>query len=147
MASHYFNQALYRHATGDLDLATADMRGILCMTNTTADTERDAAIEFVDDIGTLDECDGANYVRKALASEAVTIDDAEDEVEFDATDVTWTALGVGTRQWAGILWYQHVTNDADSMPVFWQEFASPVTGDGTDFTVQFDAEGLAKLAG
>lgn len=141
MASHWFNEAARGVFAGEIDLNADDIRIALLSTNTTADTENDA-ITTVDGITTLDEFDGANYVRKALANEAVNKDDTNDRAEFDADDVTWTSLGAGTRSVAGILVYKHVTNDTDSIPIAWVEVSG--TPDGNDFTVQWNAEGILQ---
>lgn len=145
MASHMFNKAKQLIASGGIDLDTDDIRVALCMTNTTADTENDGD-SYVGDLTTLDEMDGANYVRKQLANEAVNLDDPNDRAEFDADDVTWSSLGAGTRSMAGALIYKHVTNDADSPLIAWVEFAAPVTADGSNFTIQWNAEGILQLA-
>lgn len=145
MASHMFNKAKQSLVNGGIDLDTDDIRVALLMSNTTADSENDGIV-FVGDIGTLDEHDGSAYVRKALASEAVNLDDANDRAEFDATDVVWTALGAGTRTCVGALLYKHVTNDADSPVIAWVEFASAVTNDGTDFTITWNAEGILQFS-
>lgn len=144
MASQIYNEFKEELAKANIDLDGDDIRVALLMSNTTADTENDG-MNFVDDFTTLDECDGANYVRKALASEAVNKDDPNDRAEFDADDVTWSALGVGTRQTTGALIYKHVTNDTDSIPIAWVEFASAVTHDGTDFTIQWNTEGILQF--
>lgn len=143
MASKIFNYAKQQFANGGIDWDTHDIRAILCMSNTTCDTANDA-INTVDDL-TLDECDGANYVRKALSNEAVNLDDTNDRAECDADDVTWTALGVGTRATQGVLLIKHVTNDTDSIPIAWIEFASNVTHDGTNFQIQWNSEGILNL--
>ena len=132
MPTKVFNSA--KNAILTAYLAGADLRLALLMTNTTADTENDGIVN-VDDITTLDEFDGANYTRKALASEAVATDDANDRAGLDAADVTWTALGAGTRSIAGVLVYDHNTSDADSPVGWWLEFSSAKTPDGSDFTL------------
>lgn len=91
MASNVFNNALKRLVDGTIDLDTHDIRCALLMTNTTADTEKDA-INFISNIGTLDECNATGYARVALTSEAVNTDDANDRAEFDAADVSFTGL-------------------------------------------------------
>jgi hypothetical protein len=141
MASQVYNSALGGLMDGSIDLDNDDIRAALLMTNTSADTDNDA-IDFVGDIGTLDECDGANYVRKALASESVNVDDTTDKAYFDATDVTWSSLGAGTRSNQGVLVFKFVTNDADSPVIAWVEFAAPINGDGNDFTVQWSSSGV-----
>lgn len=148
MASHWYNEALRAIMAGELDLNAHDIRVALLMTNTTADTENGGKTTISGGSGftTLDEFDGSGYVRKQLATEAVNKDDANDRAEFDADDVTWTALGAGTRSVAGILVYRHITNDADSIPIAWIEFASAKTPDGSNFTVEWDAEGILQIA-
>ena len=128
MANFMYTHAKAGIMSGAIDLDTDDIRVLMVMSNTTADTEEDS--EFLETNGgtgftTLDEADGANYVRKELANEAVTADEANDRGEFDADDVTWTALGVGTRQ-----------IDSGGFP-FW--------GNGGNVTAQWNAEGIGQV--
>lgn len=130
-------------STYNLQEGNADVRVALCMTNTTADTEED--VEFVGEISTLDEMDGANYVRKACGSQAVAADTTNNRGEFDFNDITWTVLGAGTRQVAGYLIYIHVTNDADSPALAWVDSGGfPFSANGGDFTIQVNAEGAIQ---
>ena len=129
---------------GEFDLnATDDIRIALLMTNTTADTEEDVAT--ISAFTTLDEMDGANYSRAALASEAVAADNANDRGEFDADNVTFSSLGAGTRDIAGILLYKHVTDDTDSVPMAWIDSGGfPITANGGDLTISWNAEGILQ---
>jgi hypothetical protein len=126
-----------------MDLNADDMRLLLLMTNTTGDTDVDS-----DNTGsyTLDEMDGANYARAALANEAVNTDDANDRAEFDADDVVFAALGNGTRQVQGALIHEHITNDAGSFPFVWSEFSSTINPGGSTLTLAWNAEGIAQQA-
>jgi len=142
MASKIYNKALARMLT-DFLVTSHDVRAILVMTNTTVDTEIDA-IDYIDDFTTLDEMDGANYARAALANEAAAEDDTNDRGEFDADNITWTSLGAGTRAIQGVLLYEHVTNDTDSEPIAFIEFASTVTADGSNFQIQWSDEGILQ---
>ena len=110
MASVVYNQFKKYSADGTIDLDTDNVWAALVMTNTTADTENDG-IEHVGDLTTLDESDGSGYVRKALITKVVNLDDANDRAEFDADDITWTALGNGTRALQGVLLYVDADND------------------------------------
>lgn len=146
MASHLFNNAKSRLMKADLDLDEAgdDMRAILCMTNTTADTQNDGIVN-TSGITTLDEMDGANYARVALANQVVNLDDANDRAEWDADDMVFAALGNGTRQVQGVLIHEFVTSDAASFPFVWVEFASTVNPGGSTFTVAWNSEGIVQL--
>lgn len=146
MASLIYNNMMLALVKGDLDMqeGQADLRVALLMTNTTADTEEEVAL--MNGFTTLDEMNGTNYVRKTLGSQAVAIDTAADRVEFDHEDLTWTALGNGTRNIQGMLLLQHVTNDTDSIPLAFIEFSASQAPGGSDFTVQVNAEGLIQLS-
>jgi hypothetical protein len=136
MASFVYNEAKRKWFNGTLDLDTDDIRVRLLMTNTTYDTENDG-ITNISDFTTDDIHDGANYVDKALGTETVTKTDASDRADFSADNVTWTALGAGTRAVAGALVYKFITNDAASFPIAWVEFsASP---DGNDFVIRWNS--------
>jgi len=133
-------------AQAQLDMREAghDIQALLVMAQSTADTDEDA--EFVASIGTLDEFDGSGYVRKALASQAVNLDTVNDRAEFDAADVTWTALGAGIRQIKGLVLFRFVTNDADSPVIAYIDGSIfPTNGNGGDLTATWDAQGIAQL--
>lgn len=120
-----------------MDLDGGTFHANLMMTNTTCDTENDA-IDTNTEFTTPDICDGANYVAKTLSSLAVTTVDASDLAKWGAANLTWTALGAGTRQIQGVLIDKYVTNFAASVPVAFIQFASNKTADGSDFTVSWD---------
>lgn len=144
MASFVYTPAKSKLLSGDLDLNLHDIRVLLCMTNTTADTDQDAAV--ITDITTLDEFDGANYVIIALANEAVNTDAANNRAEFDADDISWTALGAGTRQAAGMLVKRHVDGTAaNDIPIAWIDTGGfPFTANGGDVNVGWNAEGILQ---
>ena len=143
MADMVYNYAKAKLLSGDIDLDADDIRVLLVMTNSTCDTEDDC--DFIDQFTTLDEMDGANYVRKALAGEAVAVDLPNNRGEFDAENVTWTALGVGTRQVLGAVLYKHVTNDADSIPIAYIDSGGfPFDANGGDVTITWNDEGILQ---
>jgi hypothetical protein len=131
---------------GTLNLHTGgdDIRIALCMQATDCDTLKTAAV--LSDFA-LDEYDGANYVRKSFANEIFNEDQGNDRGEFDADDVVWTALGAGASNIAGALIFKFVTNDADSIPLFWVESGgiSGFNGNTGNFTIQWNAEGIAQI--
>lgn len=145
MASQVYNEFKRASAAGEIDLNADDIRVALLMTTTTADTEN-SGITTVSGFGTLGETAGANYVRKACATETVTKDDPNNRAEFTFDPITWTALGNGAADLQGMLVYKHVTNDTDSIPICWVEFSANQSPGGSDFTVTPDAEGILQLS-
>lgn len=145
MANFVYTRAATNLLKGDLDFdAPDDIRVMIVMTDTTADTERDAAT--LDAFTTLDEMDGANYSAygAALAGEGVSEDTGNDRGEFDATDLTFTTIGVGTRQVAGFIVYLFVTDQTDSVPICWVDDDCPFTANGSDIKITWNAEGILQ---
>lgn len=85
------------------------------------------------------ELSGGNYVRKVLANKTVTVNDTNDNTEYDADDVTWTALQAAAGAAVGALFYKRVgaddTTPADDIPLFFMDFT--VTGNGGDVVMRF----------
>lgn len=138
---------VYTPALAKLNSTTleGDVRALLVMTNTTADTDEDA--EFIADIGTLDEYDGATYARVALASEDLSADGANDRAIMTATSpITFATLGVGTRQCQAVVLYRHVTNDADSELIAYIDGTGfPFDGNGENVSLNIGANGLIRI--
>lgn len=130
-------------STHNLVEGNADARVLMAMTNTTFDTETDD--EFVGDTTTPDETDGANYARQNLGSQTVTDDTANDRGEFDAADIQFASLGVGTRQNAGLVVFIFIINDAASPLICWIDTGGfPFDGNGGNVDVAWNAEGILQ---
>jgi hypothetical protein len=124
---------------------TDDIRVLLVMTNTTADTEDD--VNTFAGFTTLDEFDGANYTSGgvALTGEAISEDAANNRAEFDANDATFTAIGAGTRQVQAMIVYKFNTTVSDSEPlIFIDTGGFPFSANGGNVTVQWNAEGILQ---
>ena len=145
MADFVYTESLADLMSGDIDLDTHDIRCRLVMTNTTADTDEDAATWAA--FSVPDEMDGANYAAVALTTEAVTADTANDRGKFDADDVTFSSLGVGTRNVLAVVVVKYVDGGNADIPIFYIDSGfSPPTGvaaNGGDFKVTWHADGIA----
>jgi hypothetical protein len=148
MADFVFTYGLNKFAVAGLNWSSADSRVLLVSGNTTAavddGTGRDA--EFIGDIGTLDEFDGANYSRQTL-TESVAIVTASNRVELRASNTTFSGIEAGTRTIVAAIVFLFDTNDAASTPVFYIDSmaAFPYTADGNDLIIVWDATGVAQL--
>ena len=146
MANFAYTEAKQLGLTGVLDLQSSglDVRVLLVMTNTTADTEED--VTTLNGFTTLDEYDDVGYARQSTAGETVTKDNANNRSEWGHNVVTFPGLGVGTRQAQAHIYYSHVTNDTDSPPLFYVDTGGyPFDGNGGDVTITPNAEGAAQL--
>ena len=147
--SFWYTPALERLAKADLDFDEAghDIRALLCMTNTTADTERDAANLAA--FTTLDEYDGAGYGRVTLANQLVVRDDPNDRAELhcDSPLSFGATVAAGTRQAAGVLLIRRVDGTAaNDQPIAWiDDGGFPLGGGGGPFEVAIHAEGLLQF--
>lgn len=106
-----------------LDWENADVRVILVDSTSTAGDDEDAA--FIDDIDTLGEVSGTGYSRKALENKTATLDATGDKVVFSADDVVYGGIDVG--QIYGVLFYLHVNDDTDSVPLLFIDNSFLVT--------------------
>jgi hypothetical protein len=145
MANFIYNEAKRAFAAGEINLVSNDIRVMLIMTNTTADTQRDP--NTISGFTTLDECDGSNYSRITLSGKSLFENATNNRAEFKASNVIFTSLGIGTRQVQAALVYKHVTNDSDSVPlVFFDTNGFPFNGDGTNKTIQWNSTGIIQFS-
>ena len=132
---------------GSIDLNTHDIRCLLVMTNTTADTENTKTT--LSGFTTLDEMDGAGYTRQTLTGEAVAADNTNNRGEFTASDITFASVSAGTRNVAGAILYRHITNDTDAIPIAYIDTAGtlafPFVPNGGSIKIAANAQGLVQV--
>lgn len=147
MANFIYNEAKRAIAEAEIDFGSggSDIRALLVMTNTTADTETN--VNTLSGFTTLDEMDGANYARIALSGEVVNEDSGNNRAEFDASDITWSNLGAGTRQVQAVIIYKHVGADSSNVPIaFIDTGGFPFSANGGNVTIQWNAEGIIQFS-
>ena len=132
---------------GSIDLDTHDIRAMLVMTNTTADTENTKTT--ISGFTTLDEFDGAGYTRQALTGESVGADNTNNRGEFTADTFTFTNLSAGTRSIAGVVLFRYITTDADHIPIAYIDTSGsvtfPITPTGGSLIIAANAEGFIQV--
>lgn len=136
MASIVFNVALGRVAS--LAALPAANDGLVLVPLEASGLETDAVLRDKDTLadvvaGTTNE--QTSVGRKALAGVTVTVNDTNDRVEVDATDVTWTSP-TGNAIGAVVICYDPDTTtgtDADLVPLTKHDVAW--TPDGNAFTL------------
>lgn len=147
MTSFIYNEAKKQLATGGIDFSSADIRVLLVMTNTTADTEDD--VNTFAGFTTLDELDGSGYSSggSALSGEAVNEDASNNRAEFDATDLTFSSIGVGTRQVQAAIVYKFITDLNSSIPIAYIDTGGfPFWTNGGNISFTWNAEGIIQIS-
>lgn len=146
MANLVYTHALAEHLDGSIDFSADDLRALLVMTNTTADTEED--VTTMDGFTTLDEFDGSGYARQTLASVSVTKDTTNNRGELTADNITFGPISAGTRNIAAVLIFKFVTDDTDHIPLLYIDTGSgltpPITPTGGPLVIEVNAQGLIQ---
>ncbi len=150
MATFVYNRGATDIADGSIDLLTDVLKIMLVTSSYVADRDDDFIEEGVDDANEH-EISVSGYVggfggagRKTLGTKTVTEDDANDRVEFDVADITWTALGVGATIAAAII-VKEVTNDLASILVAYLDLADTPTN-GSDVVLNINADGVIQFS-
>ena len=121
----------------------------------TAGIESDATLRDVDTVtalvaGTTNEVTNAGYARKVLTDAdlvAFAPDDANDRVDLDIPDQTWTGVAAGDGWNDLVIAYDSDTTggtDANIVPCTMHDFV--LTPDGSDITVQVAAAGFFRAS-
>jgi len=130
--SKVYNNGLLKLLDGTIDFENDTIKLLLVDTNHSFDKTH----EFVDDISG-NEASGAS--RKTLSNASISLDSGNDRVEFDADDISYTALDAGTI--ASAIIYKEVTDDTDSLLIADIDFSDLVTN-GSDVDLQVNSEGF-----
>jgi hypothetical protein len=99
---------------------------------------------------TADEVTNVDYARKSLDNTAgitITYDDANNRVDVDVADQTFTGVDAGDAWTDVVFGYDSDStggNDSNVLPVSLHDFA--VTPDGSDITVQINASGIWRAS-
>jgi len=143
MASVIYQNALMKTFEGDIDWEGADLDACLLMTNTTADTNPDAATCAA---LTLDECDATGYTREDITTPAVSADDTDDEMVWTSDNWVWSGLsGDATRDYQGALVVKYVDGSTGDIPLLFVDFSADVTSAATQVTAPAPAEGFLNI--
>lgn len=149
MASFLYGRGGLRLIIGNAQTPTIDWLGDtiqLGLSTSTHVPNKDDT--FLDDAGADDfvdgELSGTGYSRQTLAGKTLVYDAANDRVEFDANDVTFTAINAGTAAQATL--HRDNTTDATSPCLGNIDTGGfPVVTNGGDVIVQWNASGIILL--
>lgn len=138
MASFAYQRGIAGILNGDIDLLTNNIRIALVTSSYVANKDDDfwstpAAYEL----------SGTGYTAggELLGSKTVTIDDANDWVEFDCADPTWTAINAGTAD-AAVVYRDTGVAATSELILYIDDGGFPITTNGGDLTITVNASGL-----
>jgi hypothetical protein len=138
--ANWYNQGLSDIADGSKPWATAsDIRVLACTSSYTFDNDHDTVSQITNEIT------NTNYARTALTGETVIIDDANNEVQLDANNVTYTALAAGNTP-SQMISYTEAGTDATRRLMTRNALTSPPAPNGGDYTIVWDSEGLGEFS-
>jgi hypothetical protein len=139
MAGSFYTVARHLILTEIAELSGLDLRAMLLMSNTTALPDNTVAYDL-GDYTTLDECDSTGYSRQVVTG-AEAIQNFEDEVcEFFLNDLVFSGMsGDASRNIIGVCVHTHNAIPGNEVPIWFTEFAVPVTKFVTQLTVEWDA--------
>lgn len=154
MANQVHNIALgqvvsYYRRVDENDPSTAELYVIAWSASDTDDAIKDAdTVAAIEALASTAEATNSGYARKVLTDTDLTAfapDDANNRVDLDIPDQTWTAVAAGSN-WTDIGIAYGLNGGADSakIPLTWHDFV--VTPSGTDITVQIAAAGFFRAS-
>jgi hypothetical protein len=144
MASKWYGKGLLKVMNGSIDLLNDTIKVILVTSSYTYDADHD----FANDVSG-NELSVSGYTggfggagRKTLANKSMADDTTNNRIEFDADDLTWTALGAGQTLGGAVL-VKEITNDAASEIIAFLD-PSDLVLNGSDVTFVWNAETLLQ---
>lgn len=157
MANQVFNIALGRVAElyNRVDTNDPTNAALVILILATSGIESDATLKDVDTVtalvaGTTNEVTNSGYARKVLTDADIVAfapDDANDRVDLDIPDQTWTGVAAGDGWNDLVVAYDNDTTggtDANIVPLTMHDFV--VTPDGSDITAQIAAAGFYRAS-
>ncbi len=139
MADVVYNATKLDLLKGTIDYANDTIKVALVTDSYTPNQDTHA---FFDDV--TNEISGTGYTAggETLANQAVSQDNTDNEGVFDADDQVWTGATFTTR--AAVM-YKDTGTPATSPLMFYFDFLSNKSPSATNFTIQWNAEGIANI--
>lgn len=140
MADVIYNSFFRDLANGSIDLDTDTFYLMLVASSYTPNSDTHAKRSDV-----TNEVSGTGYTAggAALASVTLTLDNTNDQVVWDAADVTWSSSTITAR---GAVLYKSRggASSADELVKYF-DFGSDQSSSNGNFTIQFNASGILQV--
>lgn len=147
MASYIFNNFKKNQLDGTavIDFDTDDVYVALVNSAYVANSSAQDTHDFFNDVGSS-EVTGTSYVSggQSLLSKTVTLDTANDRVDFDAADVVWSNSTI--TAYGAVLYKKVATTTSVSPLIALIDFGGAQTSSAGAFTITWSAAGILRLA-
>lgn len=147
MASFIFNKFKENQLNGTsfIDFDTDAIHVALVNSGYVANASAQDTHDFFNDVATS-EVTGTSYVSggQSLLSKTVTLDTANDRVDFDAADVVWSNSTI--TAYGAVLFKRVGTTDSVSPVIALIDFGGVQTSSAGAFTITWSSVGILRLA-
>ena len=124
---------------GTYDLSGSTIKAILLTSGYTPNKDHDTVTDLT--VGS-NELSGTGYSRLTLSSKAVSVDDANDRVLFDAADLTWSLINAGDATHCVLV----IDSGADATsPLLACITFTTISTNGGDLVIQWNANGILAI--
>lgn len=146
MASAWYDSGKYEVISGNTNLTASGIKCVLLTTSYSFDPTH----HYISDV-VANEISVTNYTgafggsgRKLLSAKTANEDGTSNNLAyFDAADITWTALGVGTTIGGAVI-VRELTTDSNSPLIAFMDLTDTATNGG-DITISWNAAGILKI--
>jgi hypothetical protein len=139
--ANMYSTGLQQLVNGDIAWDTSSFKCMLVTSTYTYDADHDDRADVTNEITNTGYTAGGN----AITTVAATVDDANNQIEADANDVTFTSLAAGDQPYAAIV-YLTTGVAANDILIAYCTLTTPPAPDGNNYTIQWGAEGVFKIA-
>jgi hypothetical protein len=136
-----YNKGVEILADGSMAWVTSPVRALIVDSGYTFDVTDVFVSDVVGDEVT--NATGTGYERKILVGKTVTVDQVNDRVVFDASDVVYDEVETN-EVWDGIVLFLDTGNDATSRLICYSGVDALVTN-GADATVVWSSSGIFRI--
>ncbi len=143
MANVFFNRAKYELVNGKINWNNDTIK--IALMNNSFSTPTASSYDTWSQVSSY-ECSGTGYTAGGLtlSNKTLTEDDINNKAIADAGDPTWTGINVGTIK--GAMIYKSTGTPSTSTLICWIDTGGfPITTNGGDITIQFNASGIFNL--
>lgn len=136
------NYAKYHLFRGELALHADSIKAMLLTDIHTTDVDTQ---HYVSDINS-NEVSGTNYTAggKAISSQAVTVDHANNAAVFDADNITWLNVTLSNVRYLAL--YKDTGSQASSPVIRIIDLGKTYNLSAVDLTIEFNASGIIKIS-